>query len=918
MTRRSLAALSPLLASVLLTLIVIGTAASCLHGGGAPTAAVGVPQPPSGNPGPSNAANPAITDGLGAFATTAGRTLLLATLVSTLSVALALPAAWSLRGRRSLSAILILTPMVLPQYLVYAAWGVARAPGTWLGDWLMTTGSGAPTSAWIWELARWTQTTLGMSLWAWPLAALVLLPSAQRIDDSTIDALRLAGAGPITRVKVVLAQLRPALLAAFALIALIMLGSAVPVHVAQIETWSIGVWRALQETGGAPSAWRAGAPLMLITGTAGAFMAWRLVRSGRNEDSPDEPADIRRSAPAWPMALVWSLSVLLPAALLATHLKQFSSLGRFWAESAEPLWFSVQVGFAVGAFTVLIAFSTALGLSGTARGTTARLTVLTVATWAALAAVPGILVGSALLSSSTQLPFAGWLSDSSAGLIAAHVARFGVVGALAGWWAARSEPRTLRDTRLMLGDSLRGWWMGVGFPAIGVLSCAGLAAGMLSVHEIEAGVVVSPPGVRTLSQHMLNLLHYLRDEQLTAGSLWMLGLGAAAAGIGLVMLRGSITLRAASRVTPTILLVLTLAVTMHGCAPVSQDPTNTTPLPGATVLGEPGKAPGQYVKPRCIDTDGERLFVIDMTGRCQVISPKGEALTWWTMPAIDRGKPTGVTWFPGFAKGTSTGIGGVTGPMVLVADSHENRLAAYALPTDPRAHPGSQEIPIALQWGGYGHEPGKFIFTSDVLVVEGTGNQPTRVYVSEYGGNDRVTIFDTTGQVLSTFGEEGDSESPAPVQFRRPQSLLWDAPSQTLVIADACNHRLGLFTAEGVLKKWIGRPGALPGQALGEFHYPYGLTQLPDGTVLVAEQGNARVQRVDVRAGKGLAIYGKRGRGVGELDAPWGIASIGDTAFICDAGNHRLQSFVVPPISGYPWPEVAMVSIHPVTEVSRK
>lgn len=892
MIRRAFVAASPVLAFGLVFVVVVGAAVACFRGGGAPAivtpgvSAMGVAPPGAG-------AAAIVESGFGAFVLTAVRTLGLAGVVSALSVALAIPAAWGLRGRSGVLTLVVLTPMVLPQYLVYAAWGVARAPGTVLGDWLMRVAHDGAGGAMVWDVARWVQTVLGMALWAWPLAVLVLVPAVMRVDASVLDALRLSGASRVRRGWVVLGQVRPAVIAAIALVSLVMLGSAVPVHVAQIETWAIGVWRALAESGGGAAAWRAGTPLMLITGVAGAVMAWRLVGA---ETDMDEPAEVRLPAPAWPLVLVWGASVVVPAVLLAMHLKQASSLRRFWAESGEPVWFSAQVGLAVGAVCVLVSVSTALGFAGSSRSVR-RIAGLAVAVWAAMAAVPGVLVGSAVLSAAMHVPGLSWLADTSGGLIAAHVARFGVVGALAGWWVARSEPVSLRDTRMMMGDSLWGWWSGVvrGGGVLGVIGCAGLAGGMLSVHEIEAGVVVSPPGVRTLSQHMLNLLHYLRDEQLTAGSLWMLGGGAIAAGAGVVMLRGgSRAVGVMKSAAPLLLLAVVVACGVGGCSR-GTDASAEEPLPGAVVIGEPGRLPGQFSKPRCIDTDGRRLFVIDMTGRCQVLSLAGKAQAWWSMPSIDRGKPTGVTWFAGFGSGAM--LNGVAGPQVLVADSHENRVASYVVPESGLE---SMLLPIAWQWGEYGTGKGHFVFPSDVLAVDAA-----HIYVSEYGGNDRVSVFSADGSLVRTFGSEGDSEDAANVQFRRPQSLLWDAPSRTLVVADACNHRLGLFTAGGELKKWIGRSGAMPGRGLGEFHYPFGLCQLEDGTVLVAEQGNARVQRVDVRGGKGIAVYGRRGRGVGELDSPWGVCAVGDVAYICDAGNHRLQSFVVPAVSGYPWPAVS-------------
>jgi DNA-binding beta-propeller fold protein YncE len=113
------------------------------------------------------------------------------------------------------------------------------------------------------------------------------------------------------------------------------------------------------------------------------------------------------------------------------------------------------------------------------------------------------------------------------------------------------------------------------------------------------------------------------------------------------------------------------------------------------------------------------------------------------------------------------------------------------------------------------------------------------------------------------------------------------------VVTDACNHRIGRFTLDGVLIGWIGSPLAM-GDGPGQFRFPYGLASLGDGTVMVSEYGGNRVQRIDLASGQGLGTWGHTGRGDGELAAPWAVAVVGREAFVVDSGNNRVIEFATP------------------------
>ena len=70
--------------------------------------------------------------------------------------------------------------------------------------------------------------------------------------------------------------------------------------------------------------------------------------------------------------------------------------------------------------------------------------------------------------------------------------------------------------------------------------------------------------------------------------------------------------------------------------------------------------------------------------------------------------------------------------------------------------------------------------------------------------------------------------------------------------------------------------------------YPYDVVMGSDGTLLVCEFGNNRIQRFSAD-GRWLGIHGRAGTGAGELKYPWGIDGTEAEIFILDSGNNRVQ-----------------------------
>jgi DNA-binding beta-propeller fold protein YncE len=269
-------------------------------------------------------------------------------------------------------------------------------------------------------------------------------------------------------------------------------------------------------------------------------------------------------------------------------------------------------------------------------------------------------------------------------------------------------------------------------------------------------------------------------------------------------------------------------------------------------FGRTGAGPGEFLYPRAADiaADGS-VFVVDKTGRIQRFNPEGDFLDVIKMPLTEAGKPTGLSIAPD--------------GRLYVADTHYHRVVVFSVGAE-----------LVDEFGRFGEQDGCFIYPTDVAFAP-----DGRIFVSEYGGNDRVSVFDDEHAFLFCFGSPGSGTG----QFSRPAALCVDHRRNRLYVADACNHRIAIYDLNGTLVGYIGSAGLAP----GELRYPYDLALLGDGALIVCEYGNNRLQLFspDVQS---LAVYGRPGRQLGQLAYPWAVAVDGKRrVFVVDAGNNRIQ-----------------------------
>jgi hypothetical protein len=297
---------------------------------------------------------------------------------------------------------------------------------------------------------------------------------------------------------------------------------------------------------------------------------------------------------------------------------------------------------------------------------------------------------------------------------------------------------------------------------------------------------------------------------------------------------------------PVLRLAALVLLALAGCGPSAKP---------ERVWGKRGVMPGDLVKPRAVAIDRQdHLYIVDFTARIQVYDRDGTYLgPTWTTPDYRNGRPSGL----------SIDRDG----NLLVSDSHYHCLRTYT--PDGKL--------LRTLGGKAGSGPGEFGYISDAVQDE-----DGFYYVAEFGDNSRITKLDPNGKFVLSWGSAGEE----PGQFARLRALAL-GPDGLLYAADACNHRIQIFSRDGKLVRLWGTPGTEPGQ----LSYPYDLAFSGGRApyLYVVEYGNARVQKF-TPDGKSLGVWGGPGREPGKLANPWALCvDSRGRVHVIDSENDRVQ-----------------------------
>ncbi len=175
-------------------------------------------------------------------------------------------------------------------------------------------------------------------------------------------------------------------------------------------------------------------------------------------------------------------------------------------------------------------------------------------------------------------------------------------------------------------------------------------------------------------------------------------------------------------------------------------------------------------------------------------------------------------------------------------------------------------------FGGYGHEGGKFVWPAC-----GTVDNQGRFFISDEKLN-RITAYDEAGGYLFHWGASGPNEG----ELDTPSGIAFDS-QDNLYVADTYNNRVQKFTADGRFLLACGDEGE---QRLS---LPWGLTTDSQDNVYVADFGNDCVKKFSSQ-GEFLAAFGSPGRGNGQFTRPASVAVDREGyIYVADWGNERVQ-----------------------------
>lgn len=155
--------------------------------------------------------------------------------------------------------------------------------------------------------------------------------------------------------------------------------------------------------------------------------------------------------------------------------------------------------------------------------------------------------------------------------------------------------------------------------------------------------------------------------------------------------------------------------------------------------------------------------------------------------------------------------------------------------------------------------------------------QEKRLYVVDTGDHT-LKIFTYDGDLIKIVPGETDSVSLHYPTFAAATN------DGSILVNDALNYRIRRYNSDGDLLSSFGHEGDSP----GSFARPKGVSVDSDGHLYVVDNLFDNIQVFDPE-GRLMLVIGAQGQEIGQFWSPAGIDIAGDTIFVADTHNNRIQ-----------------------------
>ncbi len=261
-----------------------------------------------------------------------------------------------------------------------------------------------------------------------------------------------------------------------------------------------------------------------------------------------------------------------------------------------------------------------------------------------------------------------------------------------------------------------------------------------------------------------------------------------------------------------------------------------------------GSGPGEFFMPRDVAVAGGILYATDLNHTQRLSSG-----VWTELSAL-----------PG------DGLG-VADNRAVIVDGDERTVTVLNQ---------ADGTPVALAHAI--EPPATELESPQAVATDGSGH----LYVADTDRDRIVKLDATTGNFMGAFGGPGNGDG----QLNGPWGVA--TLGSHVFVADTSNSRIQEFDENGAFVAKYGQQGSF-GPA-GSFDSPHGLAVAPDGSLVVADTGNNRIQRSNAARTSWTVIGGRsdsnQGTAVGEFHFPNDVAvSAAGDVWVTDGANHRIQ-----------------------------